>query len=106
MDGAFVVNGNGIVKSAATYLDAPVRDSPLRAGFGARHMAALGATVGPVQLQWSCPLRLASISVFQDGRLILELEKVEANVEAIEHCKLLVCTLRDVPILRSRQADR
>jgi DNA integrity scanning protein DisA with diadenylate cyclase activity len=75
MDGAFVVNGNGILKSAATYLDAPVRDLPLRAGFGARHVAALGVTIGTGAVAVVVSSSSGTISVFQDGRLILELEK-------------------------------
>jgi DNA integrity scanning protein DisA with diadenylate cyclase activity len=75
MDGAFVVNGNGILKSAATYLDAPVRDLPLRAGFGARHVAALGVTIGAGAVAVVVSSSSGTISVFQDGRLILELEK-------------------------------
>jgi hypothetical protein len=75
MDGAFVVNENGILQSAATYLDAPARDLPLRAGFGARHMAALAVTVGTGAVAVVVSSSSGSISVFQDGRLILEFEK-------------------------------
>jgi hypothetical protein len=75
MDGAFVVNGNGILKSAATYLDAPVRNLPLRAGFGARHVAALGVTIGTGAVAVVVSSSSGTISVFQDGRLILEFEK-------------------------------
>jgi DNA integrity scanning protein DisA with diadenylate cyclase activity len=75
MDGAFVVNGNGIVVSAATYLDAPIRNQPLRAGLGARHAAALAVTVGTGAVAVVVSSSSGAISVFQDGRLILELEK-------------------------------
>jgi DNA integrity scanning protein DisA with diadenylate cyclase activity len=75
MDGAFVVNGNGIVESAATYLDAPIRNRPLRAGLGARHVAALSATVGTGAVAVVVSSSSGTISVFQDGLLILELAK-------------------------------
>ena len=59
------MNGDGIVKSAATYLDAPIRDLPLRAGFGARHVAALGATVGTGAVAVVVSSSSGTISVFK-----------------------------------------
>ncbi len=44
MDGAFVVNRQGVVESACTYLDAPVGPGRLSPGLGTRHAAALAIT--------------------------------------------------------------
>ena len=40
LDGAFVVSENGVVMSAARYLEAPSREVVLPLGLGARHVAA------------------------------------------------------------------
>jgi DNA integrity scanning protein DisA with diadenylate cyclase activity len=63
------------VVSAATYLDAPIRNQPRRAGLGGRHAAALAVTVATGAVAVVVSSSSGAISVFQDGRLILELEK-------------------------------
>src|SRR5690606_13318164 len=40
LDGAFLVDPKGVVRSAGTYIDAPSRSTKLPSGLGARHMAA------------------------------------------------------------------
>ena len=75
MDGAFIVNEDGIVQSAGTYLDAPIRDRSLRSGFGARHVAALAVTIGTGAIALVVSSSSGTVSVFQDGRQILELNK-------------------------------
>lgn len=75
MDGAFVVDSSGIVRAAAVFLNAPIGDIPLRAGLGARHAAALAATIDTGAVAVVVSSSSGAISVFQEGRLVLELEK-------------------------------
>lgn len=75
MDGAFVVDSNGIVRAAAVFLSAPIGEIPLRAGLGTRHAAALAATIDTGAVAVVVSSSSGTISVFHEGRLVLELEK-------------------------------
>jgi hypothetical protein len=75
MDGAFVVDPGGIVRAAAVFLNAPIGNLPMRPGLGARHAAALAATRDTGAVAVVVSSSSGTITVFQEGRLILELEK-------------------------------
>jgi diadenylate cyclase len=75
MDGAFVVNRRGIVDSAGTYLDAPVGRGRLRPGLGARHAAALAITTVTDATAVVISASSGSVSVYDGGETVLELEQ-------------------------------
>lgn len=77
VDGAFIVNVKGVVKSAGTYLDAPARKGRLLPGFGARHAAALAITDATDAIAIAVSESSGTVTVFHEGRAILELEKPE-----------------------------
>jgi hypothetical protein len=75
MDGAIVVSPKGVVISAGTYLDAPVRKSKLRPGLGARHAAAAAITACTDAVAVVVSASSGMVTVFQGGEAILELER-------------------------------
>jgi len=72
LDGAFVVSDEGIVVSAARYLDASSQGVTLPLGFGSRHMAAASITkqTNAVAVVVS---ESSIVRVFDDGELISEI---------------------------------
>lgn len=75
MDGAFVVSNRGIVESAGTYIDAPIKKARLYAGLGARHAAAAAITAETDATAVVVSASSGTVTVFHKGRAILELEK-------------------------------
>jgi DNA integrity scanning protein DisA with diadenylate cyclase activity len=75
MDGAFIVSSRGVVESAGTYLDAPVRTIRLRAGLGARHAAAAALTAATEAVTVVLSQSSGAVTVFHAGRAVLELER-------------------------------
>lgn len=72
LDGAFVVSGEGIVLSAARYVDAVSDHLNVPLGLGGRHMAAASITknTGAVAIVVS---ESSMVRVFDDGELIAEI---------------------------------
>lgn len=79
LDGAFVINMKGVVESAGTYLDAPVKQIRLGPGLGARHAAAASITTQTNSVAVVISESSGSVTVFHDGQAILELEKPKAT---------------------------
>jgi len=75
IDGAFVVNNRGFVQSAGTYIDAPIKNARLYAGLGARHAAAAAITAETDATAVVVSASSGTVTVFQKGQAILELEK-------------------------------
>jgi diadenylate cyclase len=75
LDGAFIVSKKGVVESAGTYLDAPVRRTTLPSGLGARHAAALAITEATDAIAVVVSSSSGTVTVFHEGTAILELEK-------------------------------
>lgn len=74
LDGAFVVSKRGVVESAGTYIDAPLKKAKLRRGLGARHTAAAALTANSSALAVVVSESSGTVTVFHDGQAILELE--------------------------------
>lgn len=79
LDGAFFVNTRGVVQSAGTYLDAPVKKSALRAGLGARHAAGMAITKETDAIATVVSSSSGTVTVFHEGQVILELERPKPN---------------------------
>jgi DNA integrity scanning protein DisA with diadenylate cyclase activity len=82
LDGGFIVNAKGIVQSAGTYLDAPAKRVKLRPGLGARHTAALSITAVTNAIAIAISSSSGTVTVFHEGRPILELERPEPTSAA------------------------
>jgi diadenylate cyclase len=76
MDGAFIVTRRGLVDAAGTYLDAPLGRGRLRPGLGARHAAALAITTVTNAMAVVISASSGTISVYDGGETVLELECV------------------------------
>ena len=72
LDGAFVVDGNGIVLSATRYINASSRRIDLPLGLGSRHMAA--ASISRDTRAVAVVVSESSVvRVFDEGRLVSEI---------------------------------
>lgn len=72
LDGAFVVSANGVIVSAARYLEAPARGVQLPLGLGTRHMAA--AAISEHTRAVAVVVSASSIvRVFDNGEIIAEI---------------------------------
>lgn len=72
LDGAFIVSGDGVVISAARYINASSRRIELPLGLGSRHVAAASIT-RDTQAVAVVVSESSVVRVFNDGRLISEI---------------------------------
>ena len=79
LDGAFVINNRGVVESAGTYLDAPIRRTVIRSGLGARHSAAAAITAATEAIAVVISSSSGTVTVFHEGKEILELENTQST---------------------------
>ncbi len=75
LDGAVVVNRDGVVESVGTYLDAPTKNVRLRRGLGARHAAAAAITRVTDAIAFAISESSGTVTLFDNGRSVLELER-------------------------------
>jgi DNA integrity scanning protein DisA with diadenylate cyclase activity len=85
LDGAFVISHAGVVEAAGAYLDAPTKRGALRRGFGARHAAAMAITAATESFAFVISESSGTVTVFQEGRILLELEKPDATTPRPRH---------------------
>lgn len=74
MDGAFIINSQGIMQSAGTYLNALVGEGKLAKGLGARHAAALAITIDTNATSITVSASSGTIIMYAKGKTVLELE--------------------------------
>jgi DNA integrity scanning protein DisA with diadenylate cyclase activity len=74
LDGAFVIDRDGVIESAGTYLDAPGQKSKLRKGFGARHASAAGITMVTEGISVVISASSKMVTLFSEGETVLELD--------------------------------
>ncbi len=75
IDGAVIVNKNGVVESVGTYLDAPTKNVRLQPGQGARHAAAAAITKVTDSIAFAISESSGSVTLFDNGKPVLELER-------------------------------
>ncbi len=75
LDGAFIVESDGAIRSAGTYLNpkSPVTDLP--GGLGARHQAAAAITAATRAMAVTVSQSTGTVTLFQDGGVVLSLER-------------------------------
>ncbi|MDO8494783.1 MAG: diadenylate cyclase [Deltaproteobacteria bacterium] len=75
IDGAFIINGDGIILTAGCYLGASSQDTNLPQGLGARHMAAAGITSLTNAVAFVISESSGDVRVFKNGKIITQIEK-------------------------------
>ncbi len=73
IDGAFIINGDGTIESAGTYLSGQPTADEMHSGLGARHAAAQGISAVSSALAVAISESTRKVSVFKSGRRIMEL---------------------------------
>lgn len=74
LDGAFVVQADGIVLSAATYV-IPMAGSPELPGLGTRHQAAASITANTNAMAIVVSQSTGTVVAFRQGKVVLKLER-------------------------------
>lgn len=74
LDGAFVINRQGIVESAGMYISAPKKSTQVRPGLGARHRAAAALTEHVDCITMVLSESSGNISIFHAGKALFEIE--------------------------------
>lgn len=75
LDGAFVIDRKGVVRSAGTYLQAPSSRLQIADGLGTRHRAAAAITAATTATAIVISESSGTVTVFHGGRGILTLER-------------------------------
>lgn len=75
LDGAFIVETNGAIKSAGTYLIPRSRVTDLPGGLGARHQAAAAITTETRAIAVTVSQSTGTVTLFQGGGVVLTLER-------------------------------
>jgi DNA integrity scanning protein DisA with diadenylate cyclase activity len=74
LDGAIVVNAEGIVEAAARYIDASAADIALAKGLGARHWAAAAISRMTNAVSVAVSESNGTVRIFQNGEIVLRIE--------------------------------
>ena len=73
LDGAFIINTEGIVVSAGTYLDVDTKNVELPAGFGTRHRSAAAITKVTDSIAVVVSETGGKVRVFSNGKVVMNL---------------------------------
>lgn len=75
IDGAFIIQGDGTVLSAGTYLMPRSAPGHLPAGLGARHQTAAAITAHTLAMAITVSQSTGSVTVFRGGNIVFTLER-------------------------------
>ncbi|OQX56539.1 MAG: hypothetical protein B5M53_00900 [Candidatus Cloacimonas sp. 4484_209] len=75
LDGAIVIDGEGVIVSAGAYLAPPVSVGDLPKGLGSRHMAAASMTASTNAMAIVVSASTGDVSVFKKGKMITRIER-------------------------------
>lgn len=78
VDGAFIVQADGMVLSAGTYLVPKATTTRLPAGLGTRHQAAAGITSHTHAMAIVVSQSTGTVTVFRHGQIVFQLERATA----------------------------
>ncbi|HUQ68683.1 MAG TPA: diadenylate cyclase [Planctomycetaceae bacterium] len=79
IDGAFVIQGDGTVLSAGTYLMPKAAGSHLPHGLGARHQTAAAITAHTLAMSITVSQSTGTVTVFRNGSIVFSLERAAAT---------------------------
>jgi len=74
LDGAFILRGDGFIRTLAAYLATPELDVDVPAGLGARHIAAAAATARSTATAIVVSATDGFVRVFSGGKLVLQMD--------------------------------
>jgi diadenylate cyclase len=74
LDGAILVNREGIAVAACLYLDVPADGITLSRGFGSRHWAAAAISARTEAIAACVSQSSGTVRVFQNGEVVLHIE--------------------------------
>jgi DNA integrity scanning protein DisA with diadenylate cyclase activity len=74
LDGAFVVRGDGLIRTAGVFLHAPPVDTEMPAGLGARHATAAAVTMRTAATAIVISATDGNVRVFSEGRMVLQMD--------------------------------
>ena len=74
LDGAFVIRGDGFIRSAGTYLNAPENEVDLPSGLGARHTAAAAITARTYATAITISAGDGHVRAFSGGKLVMQMD--------------------------------
>jgi DNA integrity scanning protein DisA with diadenylate cyclase activity len=82
LDGAFIVQGDGVMETCGTYIRTTSQpDYELPQGLGARHHAAAAITAVTDAIAVTVSESTGSITIFRGGRIITEIQKPRSTGE-------------------------
>ncbi len=73
LDGAFVVQGNGVIEAAARYITIDTSGVGIPKGLGTRHSSVAGMTLATKAIGIVISQSGGKISIFRDGRIVQEI---------------------------------
>ena len=79
IDGAFVVQGDGAIHSAGTYLQPSAAEVNLPGGYGTRHRSACAITLAVDCMAVTVSQSTGQVVLFKKGEMVLTLEKGAAR---------------------------
>ncbi len=79
IDGAFIIQGDGTVLTAGTYLLPKSAPSNLPQGLGARHQTAAAITVHTQAMAVTVSQSTGTVTVFRNGTIVFTLERAAAT---------------------------
>jgi len=82
LDGAFIIEGDGTIVSAGTYLRPGMRGEQLPQGLGARHEAAASITASTKAIAVTISQSTGTVTAFKNGKILTEIEKPRRTQEA------------------------
>jgi len=77
LDGAFIIEADGVVASAGRILDAPAHGLTLSKGLGARHWAAAAISKATKAIAIAVSESTGTVRLFQDGIVVLRIEPMD-----------------------------
>jgi diadenylate cyclase len=75
IDGAFIIQGDGMVEAAGVYLHPPAAAGRLPWGLGTRHYSAAGITAATAALAVTISSSTGIVTIFQGGGIVLEIDR-------------------------------
>jgi len=75
MDGAFIVQGDGVILSGCRYITADVQGLTLPKGLGARHVAAASMSKHTDSVAVAVSESTGTVRVFKGGQIVLTLRQ-------------------------------
>jgi diadenylate cyclase len=79
IDGAFIIQGDGAVLSAGTYLMPKSAPANLPAGLGTRHSTAAAITAHTLAMAITVSQSTGTVTVFRNGAIVFSLERAAAT---------------------------